>query len=62
VADWLLGAVALMLVLEGLLPFLNPAAWRRVFESALQLSDGQIRFLGLASLIVGCALLWVASA
>ncbi len=60
--DWLLGALALMLVLEGLLPFLHPAAWRRVFESALQLSDGQIRFLGLASLVLGVLLLWVTSA
>lgn len=61
-ADWLLGALALMLVLEGLLPFLHPEAWRRVFESALQLSNGQIRFLGLASLLMGCGLLWVIAA
>lgn len=50
-------ALALMLVVEGLLPFLNPAAWRRIFERATRLSDGQIRFLGLTSMIAGAAML-----
>jgi uncharacterized protein YjeT (DUF2065 family) len=50
-------AIALVLILEGLLPFLNPAAWRRVFERALQLNDGQIRLLGLSSLVVGTLIL-----
>ena len=54
-----LSAIALMLVFEGLLPFVNPGAWRRVFERALQLSDGQIRMLGLASLAIGVALLLI---
>ncbi len=43
--ELLLGA--LMLVFEGLLPFLSPAAWRAIFERATRLSDGQIRFVGL---------------
>ena len=55
----LLGALALMLVVEGLLPFLSPAAWRRVFERATRLTDGQIRFLGLSSMIAGLAMLAV---
>ena len=46
-----------MLVLEGLLPFVNPAAWRGVFERAIRLSDGQIRFLGLASVLLGLLML-----
>jgi uncharacterized protein YjeT (DUF2065 family) len=50
-------AVALVLILEGLLPFLNPGAWRRVFERALQMSDAQIRLLGLSSLAIGVAIL-----
>jgi uncharacterized protein YjeT (DUF2065 family) len=53
----LLGAFALMLVAEGLLPFLSPATWREVFERATRMSDGQIRFIGLISLIAGLALL-----
>ncbi len=57
--EWLLGALALMLILEGLLPFLSPRAWRRLFERVLQLSDGQIRFFGLTSLLVGVLLLVV---
>jgi uncharacterized protein len=53
----LLGALALMLVAEGLLPFLSPATWRDVFERATRMSDGQIRFIGLVSLIAGLVLL-----
>lgn len=55
--DVLFAAFALMLVAEGLLPFFSPTAWRGVFERALKLSDGQIRFLGMASMLVGLALL-----
>ena len=55
--DLLLAACALMLVLEGLLPFFSPAAWRRLFEQAARLSDGQIRFLGLSSMLLGVVLL-----
>ena len=55
--DWLFGALALMLVLEGLLPFLSPRGWRQVFERAIRLSDGQIRFLGLISMLAGLVLL-----
>ena len=53
----LASALALVLILEGLLPFLNPGAWRRVFERALQLTDAQIRMLGLSSLVAGTVLL-----
>jgi len=54
-----MSACALMLVAEGLLPFLSPPKWRRVFERATQMSDGQIRFLGLASMLAGVAILFV---
>jgi uncharacterized protein YjeT (DUF2065 family) len=57
VVDVLVGAVALMLVCEGLLPFLSPTTWREVFTKALRMSDGQIRFLGLTSMLVGLLLL-----
>ena len=57
--DLLLGALALMLVIEGLLPFLSPTAWRQVFERATRMSDGQIRFLGLSSMIAGLAMLLI---
>ena len=57
--DIALSAVALMLIAEGLLPFLSPASWRRVFEKAMQMSDGQLRFLGLTSMLAGLAMLFV---
>ena len=53
----LLGALALMLVVEGLLPFFSPASWRSVFERAARMSDGQIRFMGLVSMLLGCLML-----
>ena len=55
--DVALSAVALMLVVEGLLPFLSPPSWRRIFERAPEMSDGQIRFLGLVSVLCGLAML-----
>ena len=55
--DVALAAFALMLVAEGLLPFFSPTVWRGVFERALKLNDGQIRFLGMASMLVGLVLL-----
>ena len=58
--ELLFGALALMLVLEGLLPFLSPTTWREMFERATRMSDGQIRFIGLISLVAGLLLfaLW----
>ena len=50
-------ALALMLVLEGVLPFLAPGLWRETFRKITQMSDGQIRFVGLSSMIVGLLLL-----
>ncbi|MDR3324122.1 MAG: DUF2065 domain-containing protein [Zoogloeaceae bacterium] len=46
-------AVALMLIVEGFLPFLKPALWRKALQHLAQLSDGQIRFLGLSSIMIG---------
>jgi uncharacterized protein YjeT (DUF2065 family) len=53
----LLMALALMLILEGVLPFLAPNLWRDTFRRITQMSDGQIRFVGLSSMIVGLLLL-----
>jgi uncharacterized protein len=52
---WL--ALALVLVIEGLLPFISPAAWRNMFEQILKLDNGQIRFFGLCSMVAGLALI-----
>ena len=58
-SELILGALALMVVFEGLLPFLSPKAWRRFFEQAMQMSDGQIRFIGLTFMVIGVLLLYV---
>lgn len=55
----LLLAFALMLVIEGLLPFLAPKVWRDTFRRVTELSDGQIRFVGLSSMLVGVVMLTV---
>ena len=57
--DYLGPAIALMLVFEGLLPLVAPRAWRGVFRQMLEMKDGQIRFIGLASVAVGVALFLV---
>jgi uncharacterized protein YjeT (DUF2065 family) len=61
--DWdaLWTALALVLVLEGLLPFMSPGAWKRTFARLLELQDGQLRFFGLCSMLLGLALFWVLS-
>ncbi|PTD95703.1 DUF2065 domain-containing protein [Pseudothauera lacus] len=53
----LLLAFALMLVLEGILPFLAPATWRETFLRLARLNDGQLRFIGLSSMLLGLVLL-----
>jgi uncharacterized protein YjeT (DUF2065 family) len=58
----LLMAFALMLIFEGVLPFLAPNLWRDTFRKITQMSDGQIRFVGLSSMLVGVLLLvWARS-
>ena len=54
-------ALALVLVAEGLLPFISPGGWRRMFTQLLQLNDGQIRFFGLVTIAAGLLLLWAVS-
>ena len=56
-SDAFWSALALVLVLEGLMPLMAPGAWRAAFEKALRLTDGQLRFFGLVSLLLGLGLL-----
>lgn len=55
-SEVLLSALALVLVLEGLLPLLAPGTWRTAFSRMMELRDGQLRFLGLASIVLGLLL------
>jgi uncharacterized protein YjeT (DUF2065 family) len=57
VGKYLLTALALMLIIEGLLPFLAPGLWRETFRRFTELSDGQVRFVGLTSMLCGVLLL-----
>ena len=58
--NMLLTAFALMLVIEGVLPFLVPSLWRDTFRRLTEMSDGQIRFIGLTSMLAGLLLLFIA--
>ena len=53
----LLAAIALLLIIEGILPFINPAALRRALLMVSQMNDNALRFTGLTSMILGILLL-----
>ncbi|CAG0964545.1 hypothetical protein MTYP_00915 [Methylophilaceae bacterium] len=56
-ATTLLMAFGLMLVLEGILPLVAPRAWRETFQRMIELKDGQLRFVGMASILAGLLLI-----
>ena len=56
-----LAALALVLILEGVLPLFAPRAWREAFTKMLELSDGQLRFVGLMSFGLGMLLLFLST-
>jgi len=55
---WLIG-LALMLVIEGIVPFLFPAMWREMFSKMVLLTDGQLRFVGISAMLAGLLLLFL---
>jgi hypothetical protein len=59
-ARYLGGAFALYLVLEGILPFVNPSATQRLMSKLAKTEPAQLRWGGLISMVAGLALLWVA--
>ena len=52
-------AIALVLVIEGLFPFMSPAGWRKMFAQLLSYGDGQIRFFGVCSILGGLLMIWL---
>ncbi len=56
--DTLWGAFALMLIIEGIFPFMSPQGWRDKMVQILALHDGQIRFFGLVCVMAGLLMLW----
>jgi len=61
VTEVLVAAVALMLVFEGILPFVAPRFWREAFRKFTELTDGQLRFAGLTSMVIGLLILLLAT-
>ena len=59
--DIIVAGLALMLVIEGILPFTAPRFWREAFRRFTEMSDGQIRFAGLASMVAGLVILFLAT-
>ena len=59
--ELLVSAFALMLILEGILPFTAPRVWRETFRRITEMTDGQLRFAGLASMLAGLVLLFLAT-
>jgi uncharacterized protein YjeT (DUF2065 family) len=57
-ADFWLAALGLMLVLEGMMPFLFPRPWRETLRNLAQLQDGQLRFVGLSLMLSGLLLIY----
>ncbi|MFT5176041.1 MAG: hypothetical protein ACI8W7_004235 [Gammaproteobacteria bacterium] len=51
-------ALALVMIIEGMLPFLNPPRFRRTMQMIAQLEDSTLRFGGLTAMILGCLLLY----
>jgi uncharacterized protein YjeT (DUF2065 family) len=54
-----LAAIALVLVIEGIIPFVNPGAMRRALLKIMEINDQSLRFVGLTSMIIGVLLLYV---
>ncbi len=55
----LLAALALVLVIEGMVPFLNPQSLRRMLETVTQLDDKTLRIAGLVSMVLGVVMLYI---
>jgi len=59
VPESFLAALALVLVIEGLLPLFAPRLWRESFRKLVELTDGQLRFIGVVSVVIGLAGFWL---
>ena len=54
----LMRALALVMVIEGILPFINPESWRQAMAQAGRLSDNALRMIGLVSMLIGAVVLY----
>lgn len=56
----LLLAFGLVLVIEGVLPLMAPQAWKQTFQRMVEMKDGQLRFVGLVSMLAGLMIVLLA--
>ncbi len=56
----LIRAFALLLVFEGILPFLTPDGWRKAMRQAGEFSDNTLRIIGFVSMLIGVLILYLA--
>jgi uncharacterized protein len=59
--DWtdLLAALAIVCIIEGIMPFINPASTRRLLAKMASMEEREMRIAGLASMLVGLAVLYL---
>ncbi len=57
--EQILPALALVLIIEGIMPFLSPGSWRQTMAQAAQLPDRALRIIGLVSMIIGVIVLYL---
>ncbi len=55
----LVALIAVIFIIEGLLPFVSPHLWKDMFRRLIGMSDGQVRFIGLCSMMIGLLLVFV---
>ena len=55
----LIVALCLVMVIEGVMPFLNPQSWRNMIFKVVQLNDRSLRIMGLVSMLIGVGMLYV---
>ena len=59
--NWLFSSLGLMLVIEGLMPLFFPQGWRDTFKKLITMKNGQIRFMGLVSFLLGLIFIFLGS-
>lgn len=55
----LLTVLALVFILEGIMPFINPEGMRKMFLLAVQLNNSTLRFIGISSMLLGLVILYI---
>ncbi len=57
--ETLIKAIALVCILEGILPFISPSLWRRAVFSLMRQTDDRLRMIGLLSMVIGLFILYI---